>query len=133
MHNFDIIRNFDLRSLLSIMNEAGLPSVASKHLNRFDAARRTFSINDRSLSFNVFMIDEMLKFVGEVRGFNNDPQFIIEWNNISPIAPLIGLEDGAALIFDVNVRRSIPFGTFRKIANSFEDAMKRLDQTIPRF
>lgn len=133
MHKYEIIQNYDLQSLLSIMCEAGLPSVAAKHHNQVDAARRTFPTNGTRLSYDVMIIDEMLKFVGEVKGKVPNPQFVVEWNNLSAIAPLICLTDGAMLVFDVNIRRSIPFGTFSKIANSFEDALKQLVHTVPPF
>jgi len=145
VHNFEIIQDFSQSGLIALMAECGLAasaaSLGSREGRSFDVARRSFGIGSRQISYCAYLDNETLGFMGEVEGARVSQDFVVNWNNLERISPLIQLipkpPSGASNIlvlkFSTNVRRSLPFATFRTIASNFEQAMIKLDRSAMSF
>lgn len=145
MNDFGIIPDFSQRSLLTLMADCGLgasaETITSREGRSFDVARRIFFVGSRRISYYATLDGETLGFWGQVDGARVSQQFVVDWNNIEPIAPLIQLvpdppsdaSDILILKFSTNVRRSLPLATFKMIALSFEQAMIKLDRSALSF
>lgn len=146
MNDFELIPDFSQRSLITLMAACGLDASAERITSRngrsLDVARRLSYVGSRRISYYAALDNETLGFVGQVEDARVSQQFVVDWNNIERIAPLIQLvpedppsdaSDILILKFSTNVRRSLPFATFRMIASSFEQAMIKLDRSAVSF
>lgn len=145
MNDFEIIPDFSQRSLITLMAACGLDASAERLTSlegrSVDVARRIFYVGSRPISYYAALDNETLGFSGQVDDARVSQQFIVDWNNLERIAPLIQLvpdppsdaSDILILKFSTNVRRSLPFATFRMIASSFEQAMIKLDHSALSF
>jgi hypothetical protein len=141
MNDFEIIQDLSQRSLIALMEECGMDAsadtVRARDGRSLDVARRTFHVGSRLISYYIALDNETLGFMGEVKGARVSHDFVVNWNNLERIAPLIQLvlpppsdaPDILVLKHSTNVRRSLAFATFRKIALSFEHAMMKLDRS----
>lgn len=137
MNGFEVIRDFNQKSLIDLMRHLGLHA-SPVITGQVSAVQRVFSDGDRRISYSIGLDGETLACMGIVEGVSVSVYFVGEWNNNEVIAPLIRLvpdpssgrtDNKLVLKFATNVRRGLPFATFRVVIQSFEHAMLKLDRT----
>lgn len=130
MGDFEPIPDFSQKMLVELMRASGLDCVPARLANGHEAVGRTFRDGTRTISYNLAVDGETLKCIGFIQAEALSNDFIVNWNNTEKIAPVILMQDGVALKFDTNIRRSMVFASFRKTVQLFEQAMAKLDRAV---
>lgn len=131
MHEFDIIQKYEPADLVALMKAIGRPAHQHKATETMVVAARTIEAAGRQISYFLYLENDALCMVGQLK-LKGPPtnDYVVNWNNVRPISPLIGLDDGAILKFALNVRRSTTFASFRTVVTEFEKHYHRLGSEL---
>jgi len=127
VHDFDIIQAYEPADLVALMKAIGRPAQQHKATATMVVAARTIEAAGRQISYFVYLENDALCLVGQLK-LEGPPsiEYIVNWNNFCPISPLIGMDNGAILKFALNVRRSTTLASFRTVITQFEKHYQRL-------
>jgi len=131
VHDHEIIQRYEPADLVALMKAIGRPAQQHKAMETMVVTARTIEAAGRPITYFVYLENDALCMVGQLK-LKGPPtnDFVVNWNNLCPISPLIGLDDGAILKFALNVRRSTTFAAFRTVVTEFENHFHRLGSEL---
>lgn len=137
MPELEIIHNFDQASLSRLMRNIGR-SATPVRVGKVDGVHHSIASRFERLDYSLGLDGETLKFVSFIHNVIVSMEFVVEWNNVEPVAPIIRLErdppvPGSThqliLKFDRNVKYGLPSKTFRGLVEIYEASLRRLQES----
>ncbi|WP_298841986.1 hypothetical protein [uncultured Salinicola sp.] len=131
-----IINRFDQASLARLMQRIGRITTPVR-VGKVDGVHHSVASRFETLDYSLGLDGETLKFVSFIHNIVVPMEFIVEWNNVEPVAPVIRLERDPPipgfthqliLKFDRNVKYGLPSMTFRGLVEIYEASLRRLQE-----